>query len=65
MSPQIIVSVHAPVERTKLHKIIFRYVVLEPGLCCGVLNGLKGQTFQRKATIQGIEVSFKIFCDWL
>ena len=65
MCPHIIFSVHTPVERIKLHKIVLRCGVLESGLCFGVLNGMKGQTIQRKTTIPGIEVSFKIFCDWL
>ena len=64
MCPQIIFSVHTPIERTKLH-IGLTYAVLESGLCFGVLDGMKGQTIQRKTTIPGLEVSFKIFCDWL
>ena len=48
MSPQIIVSVHAPVEITKQHKIGLGYAVLEAGVCFGVLNGMKGQIIQKK-----------------
>ena len=65
MSPQIIVSAHAPVEITKPHKIGLGYTVLEAGVCFGVLNGMKGQIIQRKTAIQGIEVSLNIFCEWL
>ena len=65
MSPQIIVSAHAPVEITKPHKIQLGYTVLEAGVCFGVLNGMKGQIIQRKTAIRGIEVSLKIFCEWL
>ena len=48
MSPQIIVSVHAPVEITKQHKIGLGYAVLEAGVCFGVLNGMKGQISREK-----------------
>ena len=43
MSPQIILSVHAPVEITKPHKIGLWYAALETGVCFGVFNGMKGQ----------------------
>ena len=43
MSPQIIVSAHAPVEITKPQKIGLRYTVLEAGACFAVLNGMRGQ----------------------
>ena len=43
MSPQLILSVHAPVEITKSHKIGLWYAVLETGVCFGVFNGMKGQ----------------------
>ena len=43
MSPQLILSVHAPVEITKSHKIGLWYAVLETGVCFGVFNGIKGQ----------------------
>ena len=65
MGPQIVVSVHAPVEILKPHRIGLVYAVLEAGVCFGVLNGMKGQIIQRKTTIRGIEVSLDIFCDWL
>ena len=65
MSPQIVVSRHAPVEITKPHKIELGYTVLEAGVCFGVLNGTKGQIIQRKTAIPGIEVSLNIFCEWL
>ena len=65
MSPQIIVSVHAPVEITKSHKIGLQYTVLEAAVCFGVLNGMKGQLIQRKTATRGIEVSLSIFCEWL
>ena len=48
MSPQIIVSAHAPVEITKPHKIGLGYIVLEAGVFWGVLNGKKGQIIQKK-----------------
>ena len=48
MSPQIIVSVHAPVEIAKQHKIGLGYAVLEAGVCFGVLNGMKGQISREK-----------------
>ena len=35
MSPQIIVSAHAPVEITKRHKVGLRYTVLEAGVVLG------------------------------
>ena len=41
MSPHIIISVYAPVEITKFHKIGLRYAVLEAGVCFEVLNGTK------------------------
>ena len=56
MSPQIIVSGHAPIEITKPHKIGLGYTVLEAGVCFGILNGMKGQIIQRKTAIRGIEV---------
>ena len=65
MGPQIVVSVHGPVEIPKPHRIGLVYAVLEAGVCFGVLNGMKGQIIQRKTTIRGIEVSLDIFCDWL
>ena len=43
MGPQIIVSVNAQVEITKLHKVGLRYAVLERGVCFVYLNGMKGQ----------------------
>ena len=58
MVPQVIVSAHAPVEITKLHKIGLGEAVLEAIVCFGVLNGMKGQ-------MKGIEVSLNIFCEWL
>ena len=58
MSRQIIVSVHAPVEITKSHKIGLGYAVLEAGVCFGILNGMKDQ-------MKGVEVSLNIFCEWL
>ena len=64
MSPQIIVSAHAPVEITKPHKVGSRYAVLEAGLCSGVLNGIKAQMIQTKTAIRGIEMSLNIFCEW-
>ena len=63
MSPQIILSVHAPVEITKPHKIGLWYALLGTGVCLGVFNGMKGQIIQRKTAIQGIEVSLSIFCE--
>ena len=42
MSPQIILSVHAPLEITKPHTIGLWYAVLETGVCFGVFNGMKG-----------------------
>ena len=63
MSPQIILSVHAPVQITKPHKIGLWYTVLETGVCFGVFSGIKGQIIQRKTTIQDIEVSLSIFCE--
>ena len=65
MSPQIIVSVHAPVEITKPHKIGLGHTVLEAGVYFGVLNGIKGQIIQRETAIRGTEVSLNIFCEWL
>ena len=62
MSPQIIISAHAPVEITKPHKTGLAYAVLEAGVCFGVLNGMKDQIIQRKTAIRGIEVSLNIFC---
>ena len=52
MCPQIIFSVHTPIERTKLHKIGLTYAVLESGLCFGVLNGMKDQILQKKQQYQ-------------
>ena len=43
MSPQIILSAHAPLEITKPHTIGLWYAVLETGVCFGVFNGMKGQ----------------------
>ena len=65
MSPEIIASVHAPVEITKPRKIGLGYAVLEAGVCFRVLNGMKGQIIQGKTAVQGIEVSINIFCEWL
>ena len=65
ISHQTIVSVHPPVEITKLDKKGLKYAVLEAGLCFGVLNRMKGQIIQKKTAIQGIEVSFNIFYNWL
>ena len=65
MDSQIIVSVHAPVEILKPHKIGLEYAVLEAGVCFGVLNGMKGQIIQRKTTILDIEVNLNLFCEWL
>ena len=65
MGPQIIVSVHAPVEILKRYKIGLGYAVLEVGVCFRVLNGIKGQIIQRKTAMQGIEVSLNIFREWL
>ena len=65
MGPQIIVSVHAPVEIPKRYKIGLGYAVLEVGVCFRVLNGIKGQIIQRKTAMQGIEVSLNIFREWL
>ena len=53
MSPQIIVSAHAPVEITKPHKIGLGHTVLEAGVYFGVLNGIKGQIIQRETAIRG------------
>ena len=60
MSPQIIVSAHAPVEITKPHKIGLGYTVLEAGVCFEVLKGMKSQIIQRETAIRGIEVSLNI-----
>ena len=43
MVPQIIVSVHTPVEISKSNKIGLDFPVLETGVCFGVLNGMKSQ----------------------
>ena len=51
MGPQITVSAHALVERTKSYKIGLGNEVLETGVCFGVLNGMKGQIIQRKKAI--------------
>ena len=48
MSPQVVLSVHAPVEITKPHKIGFWYAVLETGVCFEVFNGMKGQNNPKK-----------------
>ena len=48
MSPWIIVSVYPVDEIKKPHKIGLGYAVLEAGVCFGVLNGIKGQTIQKK-----------------
>ena len=61
MGPQIIVSVHAPVEIAKLQKVELRYVVLEAGICFGILNGMKGQIIQRRTVLRAIEVSLNMF----
>ena len=55
MTPQIIISAHAPVEITKPRKIGLGYTFLEAGVCFGVLNGMKGQIIQRKTAIRGTE----------
>ena len=52
MSPQIVVSIHAPVEITKPRKIRLRYAVLEAGVCFGFLNGMKGQI--QKQSLGGV-----------
>ena len=65
MSPQIIASVHAPVEITKLRKIGLGCAVLQAGVCFGVLNGMKGQIIQGKTAVQGTELRINIFCEWL
>ena len=46
MDPQIIVTVHAPFEIPKLHKIGLEYAVLQAGVFLGVFNGMKGQIIQ-------------------
>ena len=51
MGPEIIVSVHAPVEITKSYKVGLRYAVLEAGVCFRVLNRTKGKIIQRKTAI--------------
>ena len=51
MDPQIIVTVHAPFEIPKLHKIGLEYAVLQAGVSFGVFNGMEGQIIQRKSTI--------------
>ena len=43
MRPQIILSVHAPVEITKPYKIGLWYAALETEVYFGVFNGMKGQ----------------------
>ena len=48
MSPWIIVSAYPVDEIKKPHKIGLGYAVLEAGVCFGVLNGIKGQTIQKK-----------------
>ena len=63
MSPQIIVSVHAPVEIRKPHRIGLGYTVLEAGVCSGVFNGMKRQIILRKTARRGTEVSLNIFCE--
>ena len=65
VAKQVIVSMHAPVEITKPHKIGLGYTVLETGVCFEVLNGMKSQIIQRKTAIRSIEVSLNIFCEWL
>ena len=57
MSPQIIVSAHAPIEITKPCKIGLGYTVLEAGVCFGILNGMKGQISQRKTAMRSVEVA--------
>ena len=47
MSPEIIVSVHVPVEKTKPHKLGLKYAVLESRVCFGVSNAMKGQIIER------------------
>ena len=64
MGPQIIVSVHAPVEMTKPHEVRLSYAVLEAGVCFGGFHGMKGQITQRKTAIRDIKVSLNIFCEW-
>ena len=70
MGPEITVSVHAPVERTKSYKVGLitksykvglGYAVLEAGVCLGVLNGTKGKIIQRKTAIWGIEMSLNYY----
>ena len=51
MSPEIIVSVHVPVEKTKPRKLELRYAVLEARVCFGVSNAMKGQIIQRNPAI--------------
>ena len=51
MSPHIIISVYAPVEITKFHKIGLRYAVLEAGVCFEVLNGTKVKWSDKKKGI--------------
>ena len=46
MDPQIIVTVHAPFEIPKLHKIGLEYAVLQAGVFWGVFDGMKGQIIQ-------------------
>ena len=48
MTPQIILSVHAPVEITKPHKTELWYAVLETRVCFGVFNGMKSQNNPKK-----------------
>ena len=66
MCPRIIVSAHAPVEITKPYKIGSGHGVLEAEarVFWGVLNGMKGQTIQRKTAIRDTEVTLNIFCEW-
>ena len=52
MSPQIIVSAHAPVDITKPDKIGLGYTVLGAGVCFGVLNGLKNSNTRYRSEPQ-------------
>ena len=65
MDPQIIVSVHAPVQIPKPHKIGLGNVVSKAGVSFGVLNNIKGQIIQGKTTIRGTELNLNLFCEWL
>ena len=52
MCPQMIASVHAPVEIAKPYELGLRYAILEAGVCFEVLNGMKVQIIQRKTSIK-------------